>query len=266
MSAADDGAVLVRRDGAVATIVLNRPDALNALNDDLGIGLRDAVLAVAEDPEVRAVVLTGAGRAFCAGADLKGKRTVTAEGYPDLGRRIRERYVPLILALREMPKPVIAAVNGPAIGMGCSIAVACDLIVLAQSAFLQLSFAKLGLGPDGGVSQLLPERIGYARASEMLLLGERVDADMALRWGLANRVHPDGELTEKVGALASRLAAGAPAGLAATKRLQSEAGALPLAKVLEAEAVEQQRRAESTDFAEAVKAFAERRMPVFTGN
>ena len=183
--------VEVRREGAAARIVLNRPEALNAWNAELGLALRDAVLDVAGDPEVRAVLLTGAGRAFSSGADLKdlsGREETTASGRPDVRKVLTERYHPIITAVREMPKPVVAAVNGPAVGIGLSLALAADLVIAAESAYLLLAFVNVGLVPDGGSSVFVPARVGFARAAEMAMLGERVGAAQALEWGLVNRV------------------------------------------------------------------------------
>ena len=180
-------------EGSAATILLNRPEALNAWNDQFGRDLLDAVTTVAEDDSVRAVMITGAGRGFSSGADLKEQRS-DGDGVPDLSARLREVYHPIITALREMPKPVVAAVNGPAVGIGCSLALAADLIVAAESAYFLLAFVNIGLVPDGGSTAFLPARVGYARAAEMAMLGERVPADQALDWGLINRVVPDGDL------------------------------------------------------------------------
>src|SRR6516162_2621572 len=146
-----------------------------------------APTGVAEDPGVRAVVLTGAGRAFSSGADLKESES----GPRDLYSVLTERYHPLIRGVREMPKPVVAVVNGAAAGIGLSLALACDLVMAGESAYFLLAFVNIGLGPDGGSSVLVPSRVGFARAAEMAMLGERIDARLALEWGLINRVWPD---------------------------------------------------------------------------
>src|SRR3954447_9128131 len=169
----------VTRDGSAARILLNRPEALNAWNEQFGQDLLDAVSTLASDDSVRAVLITGAGRGFSSGADLKEQRS-TPEGAPDLSARLREVYHPIITGLREMPKPVVAAVNGPAVGIGCSLALACDLIVAAESAYFLLAFVNIGLIPDGGSTAFIPARVGYARAAEMAMLGERVPAEQAL--------------------------------------------------------------------------------------
>src|SRR3954447_3750677 len=211
--------VTLQRRGAVATIELDRPDAMNAWNRELGEELRVAVERTAADADVRAVVITGAGRAFSAGADLKDAGfDLTADGHPDVQSALTERYHPITPGIREMPKPVIAAVNGAAAGIGCSLALACDLVLAADSAYFLLAFVNIGLVPDGGSSLLIPERVGLARAAEMAMLGERVPAATALGWGLINRVVPDDELRGDVAALAARLAAGPTRSYAGTKR------------------------------------------------
>src|SRR6476619_86435 len=218
-----DEAVIVRREGGAAIIELNRPEALNAWNRDLGLGLKDAVLGVAEDDDVRAVMITGAGRAFSAGADLRDITSdTTPSGRPDVQKVLEERYHPIIETIRSMPKPVLAAVNGPAVGIGCSLALASDLIIAAESAYFLLAFVNIGLVPDGGSSLLLPERIGLARAAEMAMLGERIGAKQALEWGLINRVAADDEFEGVVDELGARLAAGPTASYAGSKRQFNE--------------------------------------------
>src|SRR3954463_1189809 len=174
----DAATITVRREGAATTIVLDRPDALNAWNRRLGEELLAALRDAAADPGVRAVRLTGAGRAFSSGADLRDIRSMeeerTPEGHPDVQRLLHERYHPIIMLVREMEKPVLAAVNGPAAGIGASLALASDLILAAESAYFLLAFVNIGLVPDGGSSLLVPSRVGFARAAEMAMLGERV--------------------------------------------------------------------------------------------
>lgn len=257
--------VIVDRRGAELRIVLNRPDALNAWDAQLGLDLLAAVEEAAADPGVRAVVVTGAGRAFSSGADLKAGFDVTPEGHPDVGAALRERYHPIITGLRRMPKPVLAAVNGPAVGIGCSLALACDLVVARESSYFLLAFVNLGLVPDGGSSALVPERAGFARAAEMALLGERVDARTALEWGLVNRVTADDGLDAAVDELAARLAAG-PTGAYAGAKAQLNAWRFAgLEAQLELEAGLQERAAASGDFREGVQAFLEKRPPAFRG-
>jgi 2-(1,2-epoxy-1,2-dihydrophenyl)acetyl-CoA isomerase len=260
--------VNVHRDGTAATIELNRPDTLNAWNAQLGHDLLAVVTAVAEDEGVRAVVITGAGRAFSAGADLRdlsGREERTPEGVPDVRRVLTERYHPIITTIRTMPKPVLAAVNGPAVGIGLSLALASDLVIAAESAYLLLAFVNIGLVPDGGSSLFVPERVGFARATEMAMLGERIPARRALEWGLINRVAADDEFEREVDELAQRLANGPTRSYAGTKR-QLNAwlyGRMDDQLALEAEI--QQESAESGDFLEGVQAFLEKRPARFGG-
>jgi len=195
--------------GAGATLELNRPERLNAWSNQFALDLRAAIRDAEDDPAIRALVITGAGRAFSSGADLK-EAAARADGETvDVYRRLTERYHPIITGLRLMPKPVVAAVNGPAAGIGLSLALACDLIVAAESAFFQLAFVNIGLVPDGGSSLFVPSRVGFARAAELAMLGERLDARTALDWGLINRVWPDEEFRAQTRALLDRLASGA---------------------------------------------------------
>jgi 2-(1,2-epoxy-1,2-dihydrophenyl)acetyl-CoA isomerase len=252
-------------DGPAARILLNRPDALNAWNEQFGEDLRDAVMTVAGDDAIRAVLITGAGRGFSSGADLKEQRGGDDGGLPDLSARLKEIYHPIITGLREMPKPVVSAVNGPAVGIGCSLALAADLIVAAESAYFLLAFVNIGLVPDGGSTAFIPARVGYARAAEMAMLGERVPADRALDWGLINRVVPDAELESEAGALLERLANGPTRSYAGSKQLLNRRLYADLAGQLDAEAEAQKGQGESKDFIEGVIAFVEKREPSFTG-
>jgi len=251
--------------GGVAWITLNRPDALNAWTRELGEDLRSALEHAAESPEARAIVLTGAGRAFSSGADLKAGRLLREDGTPDVLTLLRETYNPLILRVRTIPKPVVAAVNGPAAGIGCSLALAADLIVAAESAYFLLAFVNVGLALDGGASTFLPARVGHARAFEMAYLGERLPAARALEWGLVNRVVPAGELGAEAGALAARLAAGPPGSYATIKRTINDQLYPRIEQQLDDEAVLQQERVESADAGEGLLAFMQKRAPIFTG-
>jgi 2-(1,2-epoxy-1,2-dihydrophenyl)acetyl-CoA isomerase len=221
-----------------------------------------------EHDDVRAVVITGAGRGFSSGADLKdiSGGEVTAEGRPDVYRTLTERYHPIMHAIREMPKPVVAAVNGPAVGIGCSLALCSDLIVAAESAYFLLAFVNIGLVPDGGSSLFLPTRVGMARATELSMLGERLPAAKALEWGLINRVVPDERLREEVGALAARLAAGPTRSYAGTKRQLNNWLYARMGEQLELEARIQQEMAGSDDFLEGAMAFAQKRPARFAGS
>jgi 2-(1,2-epoxy-1,2-dihydrophenyl)acetyl-CoA isomerase len=257
--------VRTERRGAVTTIVLDRPDSMNAVNLELGNDLLAAVTEAAEDERVRAVVLTGNGRAFCSGADLRSGFDPTESGHPNVEKALMERFHPIILALRQMPKPVVAAVNGAAAGIGCSFALACDLVVAAESSYFLLAFVNIGLVPDGGSSVLIPERIGFARAAEMAMLGERVPAPKALEWGLINRVVSDATLTEDAAALADRLAKGPTRSYAGTKRQLNAWQFARIEAQLELEAGIQQEMARSGDFMEGVAAFVEKREARFEG-
>jgi 2-(1,2-epoxy-1,2-dihydrophenyl)acetyl-CoA isomerase len=255
----------VTKDGSAARILLNRPEALNAWNEQFGRDLLDAVRSLGEDDAVRAVLITGAGRGFSSGADLKEQRGSGEDGLPDLSGRLKEIYHPIITGLREMPKPVVAAVNGPAVGIGCSLALAADLIVAAESAYFLLAFVNIGLVPDGGSTAFIPARIGYARAAEMAMLGERVPAAQALDWGLVNQVVPDDELEATSTALLERLANGPTRSYAGSKLLLNRRVYADLAGQLEAEADAQKGQGQSKDFIEGVIAFVEKRPPAFTG-
>jgi 2-(1,2-epoxy-1,2-dihydrophenyl)acetyl-CoA isomerase len=254
------------QDGA-ATVELNRPETLNAWNAQLGADLLAALRDVAEDEGVRAVTVTGAGRGFSSGADLKdlGGGARTADGEPDVYRMLTERYHPIMHTIREMPKPVLAAVNGPAVGIGCSLALCCDLILAAESAYFLLAFVNIGLVPDGGSSVLVPSRVGMARASELAMLGERLPAREALEWGLVNRVVADSNLEEEAEALAARLAAGPTRSYAGTKRLLNSWLFSRMDEQLDLEARLQQEMSGSKDFLEGATAFVEKRAARFQG-
>ncbi|HUB73158.1 MAG TPA: enoyl-CoA hydratase-related protein [Solirubrobacteraceae bacterium] len=253
--------------GGVATIELARPQALNAWNAQLGADLLAALRAAAAEEAVRAIVLTGSGRAFSSGADLKdaGGGASTPDGRPDVYAMLTERYHPIMHAIREAPKPVIAAVNGPAVGIGCSLALCCDLVLAAESAYFLLAFVNIGLVPDGGSSLFVPARAGMARASEMALLGERVPAAKALAWGLVNRVVADESLRGEAAALAERMAAGPTRSYAGSKRLVNNWLYARMEEQLELEARLQQDMSASEDFVEGVTAFVQKREARFTG-
>jgi 2-(1,2-epoxy-1,2-dihydrophenyl)acetyl-CoA isomerase len=250
----------------VARVALNRPDALNAWTRELGEDLLAALDHLADDPAVRAIVLTGEGRAFSSGADLKASSEFDDDGKPDVLTRLRSVYNPLLLRVRTIPKPVVASVNGPAVGIGCSLALASDLIVASESAYFLLAFVNIGLGLDGGASATLPARVGHARAFEIAYLGERIPAARALEWGLINRVVPDAALAEETKKLTTRLAAGPPGSYASIKRAINEQVYPRFEEHLDFEAVLQQERAASADFMEGVMAFMQKRPPTFTGS
>jgi enoyl-CoA hydratase/carnithine racemase len=253
-----DAPVVISRRAGVARVTFNRPERLNALDLDSSRLFRDVLHALAADDSVRCVLLTGAGRAFSAGADV-------TDSFDDLsarkqvGQSMRDVTTPTILHLRRMPKPVVAAVNGAAAGVGCSFALACDLVVAAESAYFLLAFANLALTVDGGASVLLPARVGLGRAFVMALLAERLAAPEALSWGLADRVVPDADLADVSEELALRLAAGPTGAYAATKRLVNEAQLAALPRALDREADEQSLLLESDEFDAAVAHFQRRR-------
>jgi 2-(1,2-epoxy-1,2-dihydrophenyl)acetyl-CoA isomerase len=257
--------VNLHRRGTAAKIELNRPERMNAWDKQFGIDLLAAVQVVAQDDDVRAVMITGAGRGFSSGADLKAGFDPTPDGKPDVYTTLTERYHPIIVGIREMPKPVVAAVNGAAVGIGCSLAICSDLVVAAESAYFLLAFVNVGLTPDGGSSLFIPARVGHARAAEMAMLGERIPAPRALEWGLINRVHPDAEFEREAGALLDRLAAGPTRSYAGTKRQLNRWIYAGMDEQLELEATIQQEQAASADFVEGVMAFVEKREARFSG-
>jgi 2-(1,2-epoxy-1,2-dihydrophenyl)acetyl-CoA isomerase len=249
------------RRGPGAKIELNRPDRLNAWSDQFSLDLNAAIREITDNSDIRAVAVAGAGRAFSSGADLKE----ASEGQLDVYQRLTERYHPIITGIRLMPKPVIAAVNGPAAGIGLSLALACDLVVAAESAFFQLAFVNIGLVPDGGSSLFVPSRVGFTRAAELAMLGERLDARTALNWGLINRVWPDDEFAAQADALLDRLASGATRSYAGTKRQLNRWLYEQMDAQLEFEAQIQREMAASGDYAEGTAAFAAKRPPRFSG-
>jgi 2-(1,2-epoxy-1,2-dihydrophenyl)acetyl-CoA isomerase len=247
---------------AVATITLDRPDALNALTIPLKHELLAALDRSASDPEVRAMVLTGAGRAFCAGQDLRER---LEPGAPPLEVELRERYNPIILAMRALEKPIVGAINGVAAGAGASLAFACDLRLAAEGASFLLAFGHIGLIPDSGATWFLPRLIGAARATELALLGDAVTAAEAERFGLVTRVVPADTLLAEARALAVRLAGMAPRALASTKRALEQSWSASLEEQLETEAELQGIAGATADHAEGIAAFVEKRPPRFTG-
>jgi 2-(1,2-epoxy-1,2-dihydrophenyl)acetyl-CoA isomerase len=247
----------------VAVLRLNRPEVLNAWSDQMATELRSALLEAGDDPAVRAVVITGAGRAFSSGGDLKEELPRTPQGDVDLRRRINTVSSPLIQTVRSLPKPVIAAVNGPAAGIGCSLSLACDLILAAESAFFLLPFTRVGLVPDGAALTFLTARVGVTKASELAFLAERLPAAEAYAIGLVNAVHPDDELVPEALRLGARLAAGPQLAYANVKRLVNATAYPDLLVSLALEAQVQQEQSESGEYAEGVAAFREKRAPTF---
>ena len=255
----------VNGDGAAVKIALNRPDRMNAWSDGLSRDLLTVLREVAADETVRAVMLTGNGRAFCSGADLKDGADDAVAGKLDTYTTLTRWYHPIVTTIREMPKPVLTAVNGPAAGAGLSLALEGDLVVAAESAYFMLAFVGIGLVPDGGASLFVPSRVGFARAAEMAMLGERVSAAKAVDWGLINSAWPDAEFAAKADALLARLAAGPTRSYAGSKRELNHWMYDRMAAHLELEASIQGELAASADFVEGVSAFLQKRPPEFTG-
>lgn len=255
----------VNRDGAAVKIALNRPDRMNAWSEGLSRDLLAVLRDVAADESVRAVMLTGNGRAFCSGADLKDGADDAVAGKLDTYGVLTKWYHPIVTTIREMPKPVLTAVNGPAAGAGLSLALAGDLVVAAESAYFMLAFVGIGLVPDGGASLFVPSRVGFARAAEMAMLGERVSAAKAVDWGLINAAWPDAEFAAKADAMLARLAAGPTRSYAGSKRELNHWMYDRMAAHLEVEASIQRELATSADFIEGVSAFLQKRPPEFGG-
>jgi 2-(1,2-epoxy-1,2-dihydrophenyl)acetyl-CoA isomerase len=257
--------IAVARDGGVLTITLNRPDKLNAMTGVMSDELVD-VFASARDDEVRALVVTGAGRGFCAGQDLTEFEEAYRSGErPDIREHLTRSYHRLIPLVVETPKPVIAAVNGVAAGAGVSLAAACDIRIAGEDARFTQAFVKIGLVPDSGGTWLLPRIVGFARALELSITGEVIDAAAALEIGLVNRVVAGDVLEEEVSELAARLSAMPTAAIAETKALLRGALGLGLEAALAAEADAQARMGQTDDHLEGVMAFAEKREPRFQG-
>jgi enoyl-CoA hydratase/carnithine racemase len=251
------------RDG-VAVLTLNRPDAMNSLTAEMKVALRTALERAAGDDTVRAVLLTGAGRAFCAGQDLR-EHAASLDAGQGLAGTVADHYNPIVRAITSMPKPIVAVVNGVAAGAGASLAFACDLIIASERASFATAFIKIGLAPDSGMSWTLQRLVGRAKAAELLLLAEPVPAAQALELGLVNQVAPADQLDTVARALAGRLAVGPTAAYAAVKEALDHAATHGLAATLDKEAELQDRCAATADHAAATKAFLKKEQPVFEG-
>ena len=253
--------------GRVAVLTLNRPESLNAMSLELMADMDAALDRVSEArPRVRCVLLTGAGRAFCAGGDLTAHRDRPAGSEPfDLGEVLQRHFNPVLVRLLRLPAPFVIAVNGPAAGAGCPLALCGDFVVAAHSAYFQCGFARIGLIPDLGASWLLPRLIGRARAHAMMMLDQRVEADQALAWGMIHQCVDDDALVSASEALAETLARGPTEALVAVRRLVLDGQGDPLSVALQREAEAQTTAAFSEDFAEGVSAFLAKRPPLFPG-
>ncbi|WP_454752512.1 enoyl-CoA hydratase-related protein [Cupriavidus necator] len=257
-------AVLYQSSEGVATLTLNRPDVLNAMNAELMGALREGVERAAADAEVRAVLLTGAGRGFCAGADLAARQG-GGNGLSDSGALLRERYHPIIMALRQMPKPVITAVNGVAAGAGMSLALAGDVVLAGRSASFLQAFSKIGLIPDAGSTYFLPRYAGEMRARALAILAEKIDAEEAHRIGLVWKLYDDEALQDEASKLARHLATMPTMAYGLIKEALNQSFDNDLAAQLEVEATLQSRASRSEDCREGVAAFVEKRKPQFKG-
>ncbi|MCH7840055.1 MAG: enoyl-CoA hydratase/isomerase family protein [Planctomycetes bacterium] len=258
--------ILISNDGAVQTITLNRPDSLNAFNDLMLKELSKAVRAAEKDPAVRCLVITGAGRGFSSGQDLAEVRERYNSDQPlELGSHLRAMYNPLILKIRTLEKPVIASVNGVAAGAGCSLALACDIRIAAESASFIEAFIKVGLVPDSGSTFMLPRLIGVSRAMEMAFTGRKIKTDEALRIGLVNQVVPDDQLAEETAKFARKLADLPTRAIGLTKRAINAAWRADLETQLDYEAMLQTTAGQTQDHREGVTAFLEKRRPTFQG-
>ena len=257
--------ILYAVDGGIARLTLNRPDRLNSFNDAMHAEVRDALSRVKASVDLRVLVLTGAGRGFCAGQDL-GDRAVAPGSEPvDLGASIDRNYKPLVLSLRALPLPVVCAVNGVAAGAGANIALACDIVVAAKSANFIQAFSKIGLVPDSGGTYFLPRLVGSARAIGLAMLGDKLSAEQAAAWGLIWKCVDDVEFPASVEALVQQLSTAATRGLAATKQAIYAAGGNTLEAQLDLERDVQRVLGRSADYREGVSAFGAKRQPRFTG-
>jgi 2-(1,2-epoxy-1,2-dihydrophenyl)acetyl-CoA isomerase len=255
---------LQHRDG-VRTIALNRPQVLNSFNRAMAAALLDALRQAADDRDVRAVLLAGNGRAFCAGQDLAEALPAADGTMPDLGEIVSRDFNPILRAIRTLEKPVICAVNGVAAGAGANLAFACDITIAAESATFIQSFSKLGLIPDGGGTFILPRIVGLQRAAALTMLGDKLPAAQAKEWGLVFDVAPDAELVARAFALAVRLAAMPTRGFGLSKRALNASFGNTFDAQLDLEAALQREAGRTADYAEGVRAFIEKRKPTFEG-
>jgi len=257
--------ILFTVDAGVATLTLNRPKALNSFTAQMHTEVRTVMTQVADDANIRCLLITGAGRGFCAGQDLSDRAVTTDGGAPDLGESVEKNYNPLIRSIMGLPKPVICAVNGVAAGAGSSIALACDIVLAARSASFIQVFCKIGLVPDSGGTWNLPRAVGLARAKGLAMLGERLSADTAEEWGLIWKCIDDEKLQEEAQKMARYLATQPTRALGRIKKLMHDSGTNTLFEQTELEKEAMQELGQSEDYREGVAAFMEKRPAVFKG-
>lgn len=253
--------LLLNTTDQVTTLTLHRPEVYNAMNEKLTTELQDALKVIERDHETRAIIITGSGKAFCSGQDLKD----TTGQLNSLRDSILRRYNPIIKKIRTIEKPFIAAINGVAAGAGCSLALACDLRVMTSNAIMNMAFIKIGLVPDSGAHFFLTKLIGTSRAFEMAALGEKISADTCLQWGLTNWVVNENDLLDKTNHIAEQLAHSPTKALGLMKRAFNQAAYQSLNDVLEYESYLQEIAGKTDDFKEGIAAFAEKRKPLFKG-
>ena len=257
--------ILFEQSDGIARLTLNRPERLNSFNVQMHEEVKEALREIRGDSTCRVLILTGAGRGFCAGQDLSDRAVAPGAEGVDLGESIERRYKPLVLALRALPLPVIGAVNGVAAGAGANLALACDLVIAARSASFIQSFAKIGLVPDTGGTWFLPRLVGPARAIGLAMLADKLSSEQAAQWGLIWRCVDEAEFPRVVEELAQQLAGAPTRGLARIKEAIYSSGARTLAEQLDVERDYQRELGRSVDYVEGVAAFLEKRTPRFTG-
>jgi 2-(1,2-epoxy-1,2-dihydrophenyl)acetyl-CoA isomerase len=258
--------ILLERDGPLAIVKFNDPAHLNAFDDVMRVQFAETMNSILDDDGVRAILMTGEGRAFCAGANLKNMFAEQSRGgTPDVGKSLRGGVNPILVRMAASKKPVVAAVNGPAVGVGCGIALAADIVLVGRSGYFFQSFARLGVVPDGGSSWSIPRLAGRGCATAMMMLAEKIDAETALRWGLAYRMYEDAELPSAARAIASKLANGPTLAYGMIKDMVRQSSGNTLAEQLELEATNQKLAFSTADCREGIAAFNEKRDPVFRG-
>ncbi|WP_431855938.1 2-(1,2-epoxy-1,2-dihydrophenyl)acetyl-CoA isomerase PaaG [Azospirillum sp.] len=249
----------------VATLTLNRPDRLNSFTSEMHAELRDALAAIRANPSVRCLLLTGAGRGFCAGQDLSDRAVAPGAETPDLGQSLESNYNPLVRALRDLPMPVVCAVNGVAAGAGANLAFACDIVLAGRSASFIQAFCKIGLVPDSGGTWILPRLVGTARAMALAMLGDKIGAEQAEAWGMIWKAVDDAALMDEASKLARHLATQPTKGLAFIKKAIRESATNTLDQQLDLERDLQREAGRSHDYREGVAAFVAKRAPNFEG-